>query len=526
MVKRILIVMLLMAGCGPEKRGPAPTEAPTVPADTTPESQPAPAPATNELSPLGINLTTSGIMSQSPELAFKDLFKQSAPWISNNGQPFAGTTADGYPLLNPGQFARTQMAWSLEGHYPGGVYTCRYDGQGTIAFSGDAAILSQGPGEILVAVTPGLTVNGVRLNITTTDPADPVRNIRLLMPGFETEDPEHPFHPDFLARWEKFKTIRFMNWQRTNLSTVEEWSQRTPATWTTQADLQAGVAIEYMIRLANELHADPWFCMPHRASDDFVLQFATLVHDTLDPTLKVYLEYANEAWNPAFATEPYAEQQGLALGLSPDPYTAGRRFVAQRTVQMNAIWESVFGSTDRLVRTMSIFTPFPQAGADELDWNDTYLSLDALAIGPYFRLNSSMSDVAAITAMTIPQVLDSCMANIDVIMAQVAEHAAVAAARGLELIAYEGGQHLVGLGAAATDPAVLALFSAANQDPGMGAVYAYYMDQWKAAGGRLFLHFASMQRGGPMGLLEWHDQTSSPKYDTLLQFIADNPAWW
>lgn len=519
MLKKLLIAVLVVAGC---KKEPGGTSIPEAPAgETTTTTEPAP----ETLSPLGINLTTSGILSQSPELAFKDLFKQNGPWFSNDSQPFAGTTADGYPLLNPGQNASTRMAWSLEGHYPGGTYTCRYDGTGTILFGADAAIQSQSPGEILVTVTPGLTVNGVMLRIMATDPADPIRNIRLLMPGFETEDPSQPFHPDFLARWENFSVIRFMNWQRTNVSMVQDWSQRTTTTWFSQADIN-GVALEYMIQLANALHADPWFCMPYLATDDYVLQFATMVHEKLDPTLRVYLEYANEAWNPAFAAEPYAEQQGLALGLSADPVQAGRRFVATRTVQFGAIWEAVFGSTDRLVRTMSIFTSFPQNGADDLDWNDTYLSLDALAIGPYFRLNSSMSDVAAISAMTIPQILDSCMANIDVVMGQVAQHAEIAAARGLDFIAYEGGQHLVGLGAAATDPAVLALFSAANQDPGMGAVYAYYMDQWKALGGHLFIHFASMQRGGPFGLLQWHDQTSSPKYDTLQQFIENNPRWW
>ncbi len=175
---------------------------------------------------------------------------------------------------------------------------------------------------------------------------------------------------------------------------------------------------------------------------------------------------------------------------------------------------------------MSFLTPLPQHAAAVLDWESTYLSIDALAIGPYFQLNSSMSDVAVISAMTVQDVLASSRANIDVVMAQVLEHAKIAAARGLELVAYEGGQHLVGQGAAERDPAVIALFAEANRDPGMGVLYTYYMDQWKARGGHLFIHFASMQQGGPFGLLEWHDQTSSPKYDALQDFIVNNPRWW
>ena len=44
-----------------------------------------------------------------------------------------------------------------------------------------------------------------------------------------------------------------------------------------------GVPVERMIDLANVLQADPWFCIPHLAEDDYVRQFATLVKARLDP---------------------------------------------------------------------------------------------------------------------------------------------------------------------------------------------------------------------------------------------------
>ena len=43
-----------------------------------------------------------------------------------------------------------------------------------------------------------------------------------------------------------------------------------------------GMSVEYMVQLANDLDADPWFNMPHLADDTFVRNFATHVRDHLD----------------------------------------------------------------------------------------------------------------------------------------------------------------------------------------------------------------------------------------------------
>ncbi len=61
-----------------------------------------------------------------------------------------------------------------------------------------------------------------------------------------------------------------------------------------------GIAIEYAIDLANTLKTDAWFCMPHKASDEYIREFAKMVKERLDPSLKSYVEYSNEIWNWSF----------------------------------------------------------------------------------------------------------------------------------------------------------------------------------------------------------------------------------
>lgn len=61
--------------------------------------------------------------------------------------------------------------------------------------------------------------------------------------------------------------------------------------------------------LANRVQQEPWFNMPHLATDDYITQFATLVRDNLASNLNVYVEFSNEVWNPMFEQHDYIIKQ-------------------------------------------------------------------------------------------------------------------------------------------------------------------------------------------------------------------------
>ena len=83
------------------------------------------------------------------------------------------------------------------------------------------------------------------LRLMETNPDDYVRNIRVIMPGFEEAYRENPFHPAFLERWQGIACFRFMDWMRTNGSTIETWADRPTLESATFA--HRGVALEVMI---------------------------------------------------------------------------------------------------------------------------------------------------------------------------------------------------------------------------------------------------------------------------------------
>lgn len=478
--------------------------------------------ATNQGAKAGINLERVGEYSRT--FAFVDVFKMARPWFAQqvggaawNGAPLDLTPEGWVASLQPNQAAVAVLMNDQAGNYPTGPYVCLYDGQGTIQFAGDAVVVSQTPGRIVVQVTP---VAGSRtaLRITATNPADPIRNIRLVMPGFESDYATQVFHPSFLASLAPFPVIRFLNWTRSNDSPLMHWDERTTLQSAFQSDLP-GVALEHIIDLCNRLGADPWINVPHLVDDDFVVQMATLLRDGLDPGLRVHIEHSNEIWG-VFEQGDWAEQQGVALGLASDPFTAGIRYHAQRSVEIFDIFESVFGGTDRLVRVLGAGHVNALSVSEVMDWQNAYLHADAVATGAYFGGTFGNAQNAPTTVnMTVPELLAALDVESQRSTSYALANAQAVAARGLDYVAYEGGQALVGV------PLVTNLFLATNRDPGMQPLYLAHLQRWQASGGGLFMVFSHMSRydnSGSWGLLErqLQDPLTSPKWLGVMDFLA------
>lgn len=477
--------------------------------------------------PLGMNL--AGVTDWSSELVFIDAFKSARPWISQaRGQPWG----KGGPLdlddrghvrsLRDGQFAETVVWTDFGTRYPAGRYVCLYAGDGDLDFTGDAKVTRRGPGRLEVDVQ---AKNGAAFaRLTRTNPKDPLRDIRLVPEAAEKTYKDEPFRPEFLARWQGFRAFRFMDWQSTNNSKLVRWDDRPTPDDCSQT--RRGVAPEHMIDLCNRLAVEPWFCMPHRADDGFVREFARLVKAKLSPSLRVHLEYSNECWNGQFEQARYCADQGVKLGLSKDRYEAQLRYYSQRSVEIFQIWEGVFGDTKRLVRVLAAQSANPWTGTTVLDWKAAHKQADAVAIAPYFGNRFGDPKTAdQVAAMTVEQLMDKLPEEVARGRKLMGAYAAMARKRGVRLFAYEGGQHLVGHGGAENNARLTALFHAANRHPRMKDLYLADLTNWRQAGGDLFCVFSSMGRyskWGSWGVLEHagQDLASAPKLQALRQYLG------
>eukprot|EP00798_Chlamydomonas_sp_ICE-L_P027890 gene27890-12008_t len=218
---------------------------------------------------VGINL--EGISDWSAGWTFVDVFKASRDWIPqtfstgpwSSSQPIdlinttagvGGRAALGYPAsLSTNQQVSTLVVRDLQGHVPGGVYTVLYDGVGLLDFSMyDVLAINQlAAGHVKVLFSPSTNMNnGILVSIVRTDPLNPLRNVRVYMPGFASagEGGRQPFHPAFLSYLRPFGTLRFMDWMHSNNGVLPvTWDQRPRVEDRSYAVAAGGVPLEHMV---------------------------------------------------------------------------------------------------------------------------------------------------------------------------------------------------------------------------------------------------------------------------------------
>ena len=514
----------------------------------------------NSTSALGTN--TNEIMEDDASAPFIDLMKMSLPFREARPLTKGDVQYDGYgwpKSISAGGQAGTRILNKLPaGTIPRGFYSVLYDGEGKLEYGNDASLVEHTPGRDVILIDPGSDNElSATLYIKGTNPANYLRNIRILPQGgicasnpfqrvasagqcqgdylsFEQNSSKIIFNPDYLKYMRDFRVIRFMNMSGITRNPVYAWEDRASIdqqTWGGAEGIR-GAPMEVMVELANRLHADPWFSMPHAASDDFIRRFADYVRVNLDPSLKVYVEYTNEAWNGIFNQHAYMKQQGARLGLDADPEKASYKYYAQRSVEIFRIWEQTYGGKDRLVRVLAGLTGSTEMSKTILSHEGAYRNADAYAIAPYIygdynALRGARSVAEVFRIMTDARYPHSLPNE----LIAIGKQADIARNFGVDLIAYEGGQHLVDWNTKSNDQPPNNLFYAANRSAQMGVIYRQLLDGWKQAGGKLFVHYTTpriYQKFGSFGAKEYITQADgqAPKHQAMVNFAHSNPCWW
>jgi len=488
----------------------------------------APEEPSNRGSKVGVNAAEFTYFSS--EMVFADLFKGSAEWIPQlvNGGPWnTGQTfprrADGYPASLAQDQAVATLLMSGVSDYPGGPYVLLWEGDGDLEVRWDANQTRRSAHRIECFVRPA---QGILLRIIRTNPADPVRNIRFVAAADEGTYRLQPLHRTFLERWRVAKTIRFMDWQKTNSTYQSAWTDRTPPDYYTQCGL-SGMSVELMVDVCNALGADGWFCMPHLCTDDYVRQFARVINARLRPGLKAYLEYSNECWNNSFVQARYCREMGVHLQLSNDEYEAQLRYYSQRSVEVFAIWQQELGLS-RIVRTLAGQNVNTWSAQVIMDWQNASQHADAWAVNAYFghALGDPVNQIR-VQNMTPTAILAECAQDIVPAMAFSGQHAALAQARGLDLVAFEAGQHMVGFGSASGNYLLADRLIAANRLPAMRQVYDAFLTEWRRIGGGITCLFNTTSKYGLYGSWGMFETTlqptsTAPKYLGMMDYVLRN----
>ncbi|MFC1584535.1 hypothetical protein ACFL5V_03195 [Fibrobacterota bacterium] len=526
--------------------------------------------------PIGMN--TYYFDYWSGQIAFVDAMKQSDAWIaSTQGTDEWDSGVEipldslGYPLEIPytplggqPQIAKALMFSGIDSRYPAGTYTLMFEGTGsiTIATESGGSLFSQA-GAHQVDITPSYW--GITLHLNESSAADPVRNIRFILPGHELTYEDEPFYPPFIERLNGFKCLRathpvnFGTWPCDNgvdvsdASCLMRWETRPSTRYMPQAGPR-GLAAEYHIDMANAAGCDLWACVVHAADDDFIRQYAKFIRDRLDPAKKVYVELSNETWNGSleFPQSIYFRNLGTAQGLDdPEDVRIGRdKAFARRNGRMYQIFEEEFAQQPhRLVKVISSQYPVTEISRMRLEYltdpvvNTSGVMADALAIGAYFggHVADEMVARGEEATITIDEILDLVDSSITQdqpnaihpdwgpntsFLTRLRMNAALADSFGVQLISYEGGPYVGATGANEEIDTLVVKLIEASRHPRMYDIYNRMLDTWFEYTDGVFMAFAYVNkpaRFGTVGHFEWMDQpiAEAHKYRLLMDRLAE-----
>lgn len=574
---------------------------------------------------IGVNL--NGFDYYSPDFPTIDQFKRAGGWYAQcdsgkgNCSGFSAG-ASGWDTLEESKLKLDENGWptslpaandtSVKYRYvsallfqddgrvhPAGKYVVVYAGKGSVTYglAGTKDAAASKPNRDVVDVRNSDS-SGLLISIKETDPNDHVRDIRVYPPGgvcsgdksvYGASDADctakglgtmiafenlqgRTWHPNFVNDLKGFRTLRFLDWNRTNSSTLENWEDRprwASAMWTGPA----GVPVNALVSLANEVGADPWINLPTHATDDYAMRFARQLKGILASGLNMTLEYGNEPWNGGFPFFEYLRNKAGAQW--PDQVKKGvstfelaYSWYGMRSAQLCEIVKKEFGADANRVKCV-LNGQASNSWVSQQQLNCKYASvemggktcaekIDALAVAPYFGEYIGDMSVRSTVKTWYTQPDGGVSKVFEEILAQDATGKKVtpplygktkesfadgalarakswmqsnkneAAAHNLPLMGYEGGQHLV-MAPGDTDQKWLDLMTAANRDARMGTAYTRTLNDWQAVGGQayaLFNHVYRPSKYGVWGLKESQPEVANYKWQAVLPYRDSKQCWW
>ncbi len=409
------------------------------------------------LPPFQVNLSSEG----SRQWIFANMLRSVEAWVYRSDASAAEAQAlaneiqvdaAGWPATFPAD-CRMRMHCGYqtgEETYLHGVFVLTWDGSGNVELQSsrndgrdEVVLLNDQAHGRFIRVIKDPTKSAPLVFVHSSDPANPVRNMRLWAPAYDGAgidltpssdlarghiagsleplpgQPEPMWHPQFLrhiAEAPNAGVLRFMTWLKINQANwsrdVVEWNDRADPTYSFAAlttidrsynrypvasyrqDL--GLPYEWMIDLCNLTGKDLWIQVPHIASPDLIRQLARLCATRLNPNLRVWFEYSNEIWNGYAGFIPQMNYARLTAALhfgvpfasvtgAQDAWGSGHlQGLALKTFEDE--WRALGQPDARLINVVASFvasSSYGQGALDAVQEIDPHLP-EVLAVTNYF----------------------------------------------------------------------------------------------------------------------------------------------
>lgn len=472
-----------------------------------------------------------GIFNERTARPFINHFKQSWEWEGNNlGGNWSALRAAGH-ITDGGQIVsmptgsdagiRTRTLDSLTSQTGAtGRWRLTWTGAGTFDLFGTSNETQVNANTIEF----DYTANGESW-ITAVARSAPISNIALV---HEDDWADHAagriFRQQYLDEVQNYRSLRFDEWigilrDEPYGLIITDWASRGLPT--DEIMTHRFAPYEWYVQLCLLVGADPWICIPTAATDDHVEALAEMLHGLIPANRLLYVERSTKTWD--FSGTPQAHYFANE-GASYFDRTTGAEFLnfyGMRSALDAQIFREVWGGDSRLKFVVQHQADWVGNEYDILvapQWQDAanpasphYIPGCPPYVAPHTlfdvftvhaQIDGGMAYGSATSLLetwrtTLTQteafnrirdqlltgpyhgVGDDGRRTVQLLTSKWQHYRTVANTYGLELAAYEVGNHLNGVGGSETLQAFMHLFSVSSQ---MGEVYAATFNAIRTAG--------------------------------------------
>lgn len=316
-------------------------------------------------------------------IAWANCAKQAIPFTSTDlNNPQVPYDANGYPLSIPANTTIWTAIFVGNQSYKAGDYEVEWDGDGDLVFQwAGRQFTKTGSNSGVLRVEIG---EAIRMGISRTNSANPIKNIRVWLPGHKGK----VWHDQFITELKGFKYLRFMNWLKTNENAgnphkMGSWGPNRPKPEDFSYVGENGVPWEVMIDLANFTKINPYFNIRHITAETDYQAIAQLIKTRLDPSLVAYVSLSNEVWNMSAAFN----QAFYWYEKANSQYEEGLKLFVEQLGRMLTVFKGVLGERCfGLLEWHSHNTGYAQFMHQHLERThpEHVASIQGMQVGPYF----------------------------------------------------------------------------------------------------------------------------------------------
>lgn len=341
---------------------------------------------------------------------FRDRMMESRGYMkAADANTNATRDAAGWPTEDWQTYLTEVQGFSSGPQWNSGTYKCGFTSKngGAETITGSSCTISnKAVNGNLVTYDLSPTAQATAVNVKVAGTTGGTTNAFAMLPGYNTDvsynisgDSTKLFTSEYISKMSALAMQRGLDWSNSlsNAQSMTSLNRNKPSnckTWSpTYAGNADGTPLEILVALCNQCNSALYWCCPIVADSTYYTDIATVLRDSLNPWIPIYLEIGDEIWAGVGVSNSLTTSQANAYNASnpgvltfdsdSTQTTLNARYTGVQCKTIYDIFNSVFGGNTRFKNVFAWQTGGSGLSVKDRVWR--FMANQYGSVTPYIR---------------------------------------------------------------------------------------------------------------------------------------------